>query len=585
MKICLLQATYPEVHVLREIDEYPDPGRYISQHEFHHRFVDKANFRQQIDNAVSEGFDFIFNFLWGAPEDEVAGVKATEYLESLNVPFIGYRSHIQMKSKTEFYETARKRGSSPVPGNNMNSFPVIVKAARTCASQFMSEKSLCRTEAERDAAIAEINRQLEPGRVRREAQKPSSEDAIVYIPREGEHASIDNLPDDIIVQEFVPGIDYAVVVIEFGDTPIALNPIIYTYPNGDVASPDRFLTFDIKFHPELDGTLIKRDDDPRLYDTLQQLAVEAFTVNGNKGGSWGSVDIRIKPDGSPVVIEVNPMPGIFLPEHMDPKEEVILDSLPGAHRALLNIVFASCMMQAEQHGQSRLGKISEAWDMIAPGYENHKLTHSPAEGEIANLLSKDNFNGSMLDLGCGSGIFGRMIREKHASESQGSEAKNARHVGIDISPEMARLAKQAGYDDVIIGPVQECLPRMSEKFDHIIYHQAINFLNTYEVSLVLARCFMLAQKSVTIGVDEIPDEQNERIKMLPPPMNSLLGINHLQEVEEFGVPKGWERHSRERYFGWKSPSTGVDVDEPITGKGQRWQTLNDKGIAVATATQ
>jgi hypothetical protein len=57
----------------------------------------------------------------------------------------------------------------------------------------------------------------------------------------------------------------------------------------------------------------------------------------------------------------------------------------------------------------------------------------------------------------------------------------------------------------------------------------------------------------------MPDEQNESIKMLPPPMNSLLEINHLQEVEKFGVPKGWERHSRERYFGWKSPSIGVDV--------------------------
>jgi hypothetical protein len=71
----------------------------------------------------------------------------------------------------------------------------------------------------------------------------------------------------------------------------------------------------------------------------------------------------------------------------------------------------------------------------------------------------------------------------------------ARQVGTDISPEMDRLALQAGDDDVIIGPVQECLPRMSEKFDHIMYHQAINFLNTYEVSLVLARYFMLAQNT------------------------------------------------------------------------------------------
>ncbi|VUC20436.1 unnamed protein product [Clonostachys rosea] len=559
MKICLLQATYPEGHVLREHDEFPDPGRYVSQHDFHHRFVDKANFRQQIDNAVAEGFDFFFNFLWGVPEDEVAGVEATEYLESLNVPFIGYRSRILMKSKTELYEAARKRGSPPVPGDDMNSFPVIVKAARTCASQFMSEKSLCHTAAERDAAIAEINRQLEPGRVRREAQKPSSEDALVYIPREGAHVSVDNLPDDIIVQEFVPGTDYSVVVIEFGKTPIALNPTYYNYPSGEKESPGRFLTLDIKFHPELHETLIKRDDNPQLFDTLQQLAVEAFIVNGNKGGSWGNVDIRIKPDGSPVVIEVNPMPAIFLPESFAFEEAVILDSLPGAHRALLNIVFASYMMQAEQHGQSRLRKIGEAYDGIAPRYDDDYLPQSTAEGVLAGLLSKEKFDGSMLDLACGTGVFGRMIRKKHAAESQGAEAKKARHVGIDISPEMARIAKQGGYDTVVVGPIQECLPKISEKFDHIMCYQAIHFINTCEVSLVLSRCFMLAQKTVTIGVDEVPDELNEKTKTLPPPMNSLSSINHLQEVEEFGVPKGWKLKSRERHFGWKSPSTGVEV--------------------------
>lgn len=311
-----------------------------------HRFINKANYRQQIDTAVTEKFDFYINFMWGQPEDEVAGVEATEYFESLNVQFIGLRSRILRKSKTDLYEAARKKGSPPVPSADPDVFPVIVKAARSCASQFLSDKSICFTAEERDASIANIDRQLQPGRLRALGYPPTDKSKPPTPPLEMKPATVYDLPDDIIVQEFIPGIDYSVVVIGFGKTPIALNPTIYNYPSSEDASNKyRFLTFDIKFHPELSESLVNREENPQLFDMLQKLAVEAFQVNDMAGGSWGNVDIRIKPDGKPVVIEVNPMPAVFLPLDFGYEEIVIWNSLPGEHRALLNIMMASYMMR------------------------------------------------------------------------------------------------------------------------------------------------------------------------------------------------------------------------------------------------
>jgi hypothetical protein len=57
------------------------------------------------------------------------------------------------------------------------------------------------------------------------------------------------------------------------------------------------------------------------------------------------VDIRVKPNGEAVAIEVNPMPAIFLPPEIQFEDPVISESLPGGHRALLNILLASYFMQ------------------------------------------------------------------------------------------------------------------------------------------------------------------------------------------------------------------------------------------------
>lgn len=551
MRFCLLQSKYTDENILKDHDDYPDPSRFIKDHTYEHRMIDRSDAKAQIDAAVAEDFDFYISFMWGTPEDDVAGADAVEYLESLNVPFVGIPSRMLLKSKTDLYEAARAHGNPPVPGNDANAFPVIVKAARNCASMFLTSKSICFTPEERDAAIAAIDAQLQPGRERSRAGNS---------PLSATPPSIDNLPSDIIVQQFVQGVDYSIVIIEFGDTPIALNPTIYNYPPADSSNPNRFLTFDIKFSPQLSEHLINRNDDPVLFDKLQKLAVEAYTVNGSIGGSWGNVDIRIQPNGEPVVIEVNPMPAIFLPPNIQFEDPVISESLPGGHRALLNILLASYFMQKNDE-KDRARGIAAEYDQIAPKYDSAYLPKSTAEKVLSSLVSRLDFSGSLLDLACGTGIIGRLIREhhEHSAVDGTRNGTRSRHVGVDISPEMAHACEQAGYDECLVGPMQEVLPRISGQFDHIVCYQAIHFVNTFELSLVLSRCFQLALKSVIIGVDEIPDELNTRVRELKPPTSFLISTNHIREIHDFGVPRGWKLALEERHFGWTSPSVGVDV--------------------------
>lgn len=162
-----------------------------------------------------------------------------------------------------------------MPNDNPHTFPVIVKAARSCASIYLNSRSIYFTTEDRDIAIEALDRKLQPGR-----ERYSEKNQSPTYPR----ATIDKLPNDIIVQQFVPSIDYSIIVIEFRDIPIALNPTVYQYPPEDTSNPNRFLTFDIKFSPTLKEHLVSRSDNPVVFNQLKKLAVEAYQVNDILGG-------------------------------------------------------------------------------------------------------------------------------------------------------------------------------------------------------------------------------------------------------------------------------------------------------------
>jgi hypothetical protein len=195
------------------------------------------------------------------------------------------------------------------------------------ASQFITEKSLCRNREELVQSLAILQEALAAGRAL--AGRPSEAIPTATV--------IDGvpIPEDVVVQEYVSGWDHSVVVIEVGDCPVALAPERYVYPKGFSPYVD-YLTFEVKFHPETHVELLRYQDDPTLYTKLQELAVQAFHANKMASQTWCNVDIRVPPpgQGEPVVLEVNPKPAVFLPRDHEWEDVTIRESFPGGHRAL-----------------------------------------------------------------------------------------------------------------------------------------------------------------------------------------------------------------------------------------------------------
>jgi 2-polyprenyl-3-methyl-5-hydroxy-6-metoxy-1,4-benzoquinol methylase len=85
--------------------------------------------------------------------------------------------------------------------------------------------------------------------------------------------------------------------------------------------------------------------------------------------------------------------------------------------------------------------------------------------------------GRVLDVGCGTGLTGELLRPRRPS----------RLVGIEINPDVARSAMRT-YDEVLVGRAEELLGELDEPFDTILCYDVLEHLvDPWEVLAQLAR--------------------------------------------------------------------------------------------------
>jgi SAM-dependent methyltransferase len=547
MRICVLQSSYEgSDSALQDVDDKPaQPGLFTTQHAFEYRFIHKATAKEEIDALAAEGFDFYFNFMWGTLDDPVAGVLESRYFESLNLPSCGIRSWERLMTKNDFYKNARRRGAPPVPG--IDGFPLFVKPANGCASQLIDDQSVCHNQEELKGALRRINTSLYEARVRR-AEAMGIEDTKAYAES---YNPVGRDSDDVVVQEYIDGEDYTCTVLQMCDACIALTP--FKVVTKETPRTEKFLTFELKFDDETRIELLRKKENPVLFERLQKVAIEAFTVSGCQGSNMGcDVDLRAQPNGDVFAIEVNPQPAAFMPE--GPFQDLpIIHSLPGGHPAVINIFIANHLLRnAAQQDVSE--KIATTYDGLASKYDTLLGESSEIAAGIRNLTQAYDFDGTVFDLACGTGVFGRMLAESNA-------ARGSRLLGFDISAQMGDVCWSTGlYEAVHIESMEQALlncDRFAERVDHIVCFSAIHFLRPEIFAFVLVLSFTLAKKSITISVDEIPEVYNAKLEQMN--VGHMHSWNHLAYMLAFGEPPNWRLKRSTRQYSWTSPATGDEI--------------------------
>jgi D-alanine-D-alanine ligase len=129
---------------------------------------------------------------------------------------------------------------------------------------------------------------------------------------------LENYRQPVLVEEFLPGKEFTCAVLGNGDEAMVLPLVAMNFeslPEG--ALP--IYSFDAKFvwdRPEnpLDIFQCPARITRELQASIERVTLDAFRVLGCK--DWARIDVRLDADGSPNVLEVNPLPGI-LPDPAD----------------------------------------------------------------------------------------------------------------------------------------------------------------------------------------------------------------------------------------------------------------------------
>ncbi|KAG5996920.1 hypothetical protein E4U52_005529 [Claviceps spartinae] len=579
MKICVFLSSY-EGSGCEEVNPANQPGGFTSQHEFEFRWIHKHKAKQQINDAVAEGFDFYFNFLWGTPHDDVAGADASRYFESLDLSSCGIHSSETSQTKNVFYDAARLYGAPRVPG--VERFPLFVKPGFWRSSQLIDGRSLCRNQDELESALRRMHEALHEPRMKR-ATALGIEDPIGYV-RSLEAAGRSS--EDIVVLEYIEGPDYSCVVVQLGPSCVALTPVAYGAKK-PLAQKAQFITFEGKFGQSIYMELLRKEDDATLFENIQQASIEAFAVRSYRKNIAGcNVDLRVTSGGQVFVIDLNPQPAEFGPAGF----------FPGSLGALIDVYIANYLLRHSEFEQDvRRAGIASFSDRWARDYDYHETcgVFAVKKKSLAKLVGQYDFSGTILDLGCRAGTFGQVLAQSQkymrctssistASHPNGTDGTKEtkriyRLLGCDISSGLLDICREKGfYDSLDQTAMHSALMNLTESIDHVVCASVLQHIEPEMFSFIMVLLFVRTIKSITLSVQDdigvykvFPDGYNEQLdKYLDKAMKAEMkaGLiapesNHTGAMEAFGVPEGlgWQLVSKERAFLRVSPVTGDQV--------------------------
>ena len=419
-------------------------------------------------------------------------------------------------SKEQFYARARSAGLC-VPSHNSSRFPKIVKYGDSCGSEALDLGSVCFNSCE-------------------------VEDRQQYLQNREPKA-------EIVVQDFIAGREVVALVVEMGHEPVALTPLELVFPC-DIPPHQAFLTWHHKFKSLQQGIIkpVLFEHDP-LKVQVQRAAELAFKTAGMcNGGGWGRVDMRIEQDtGKIYVIEVNPIPTMFYPKGKARTDWLVERVYPGGHAAFFDMLLATKMIQLKL-GADEQSAVAKIYSKFSKTY-NDVARPSPLYDIIRQTLDRYDWVGSILDLGCGTGLLGEEI---------GKRKIDAKISGIDLCPEMLESSSiRDNYEQPVnLGLIQEFI-MSAKQYDHVACFGAMHFLDETTFTAVLSRLFMIAERSITFEVDDLPPEYTEA--MLQETEGLVRNVNNVKALRRFEIPSTWEKVLDERVKLYDSPHFGISV--------------------------
>lgn len=322
MRICLLtnQDLDGVEEGMAEGDWPCDPRPFLPKDDWDlHVFYEREGSVEKVEELIAAGYDLFFNLLDGPSDGEDAGVEVVKALEKHGVPFTGASSRFFEPTRPQMKAACRKLGIRTPKGVTVRKeedidkvlqklhFPMFVKHYNSYASVDLSRHSKVATQEGLRRQVAKILKRHKAA----------------------------------LVEEFIEGTECTVLVAENPKNlkkPIVYTPVRFRFPEGST-----FKHEDLKW-VDYEGLSAVPVDDPVLDARLRDESSRFFLAL--EGTSYGRCDVRVAPDGTTYMLEINSNCGLFYPPADYASADFCLSLDPSGHEGFVEQLVIAAFARA-----------------------------------------------------------------------------------------------------------------------------------------------------------------------------------------------------------------------------------------------
>ena len=315
MRVCILSD--------ESIEDF-NPAELLKDHEWDFWTVEPPV--EEFIRRVSSWKEYdVFLNIYEGYQDDNTSYEMVQLLERLNLPFTG--------ADTKFYNPTREQMQSSAETNGIpfaRGFNAVNESDLAQASGLRYPLMVKHPNGFGSEGITSESRVMSPDQLREQFHR---------ICRDYGSAR---------VEEFIDGREVTCLVVDNPDD--LSNPYVYQPAEVKFPEGESFLHIEVKWYNW--GTFFVPLEDTSLLEKVQQVSRQLYLALGGTG--YARVDIRIRPDGEVVVIEINPNCGILYygPDDRGPADLPISWDKDG-HAGFLDRIFRSAVARRDLRLQEK----------------------------------------------------------------------------------------------------------------------------------------------------------------------------------------------------------------------------------------
>ncbi|KAI4264732.1 MAG: hypothetical protein L6R42_000175 [Xanthoria sp. 1 TBL-2021] len=227
-------------------------------------------------------------------------------------------------------------------------------------------------------------------------------------------------------------------------------------------------------------------------------------------------------------------------------DDWMVNQIPGGPEALLCLLLTR-HQQKSKGLTAKQATVCAAFDAISPQLAAtfDCIAHVAVMRSLAFQFS---WEGTVLDVGCGQGVFGGLLALYH---------KDVDLYGTDMSEAMIRAPqiKEYYHTPIHVGPMEQTLIS-SPTPDHITCFSVFQYVAPMTFITALSQMFLKARKSITFDIPEVSPEYAQKLENV---MKLSRPTDHLPSLHRIGTPAGWKVVMHRHCLTYTEPNYGIDV--------------------------